>query len=113
MSLPKFKFEYGATLNQALSDLGLGIAFDARRAQFTRMVEGPGRLYIGGVLHKTFLEVDEEGSTAAAVTGIQMRSTAVMRPNEEFNLVFNRPFVTAIADATSGTILFLGMIGQP
>jgi serpin B len=77
------------------------------------MVEGPGRLYIGGVLHKTFLEVDEEGSTAAAVTGIQMRSTAVMRPNEEFNLVFNRPFVTAIADATSGTILFLGMVGQP
>ena len=113
VSLPKFKFEYGATLNQALSALGLGIAFDARRAQFTRMVEGPGRLYIGGVLHKTFLEVDEEGSTAAAVTGIQMRSTAVMRPNEEFNLVFNRPFVTAIADATSGTILFLGMVGQP
>jgi serine protease inhibitor len=36
-----------------------------------------------------------------------------MRPNEEFNLVFNRPFVIAIADATSGTILFLGMVGQP
>jgi serine protease inhibitor len=113
VALPKFKFEYGASLNQALSELGLEIAFDARRAQFTRMVDGSRRLYIGGVLHKTFLEVAEEGSTAAAVTGIQMKATAMMRPNEEFNLVFNRPFVAAVADGKSGTILFLGIIGDP
>ena len=113
VSLPKLRAQYGADLSQALTSLGFGIAFDPARAQFTRIIEGPGRFYIGGVLHKTFLEVDEEGSTAAAVTGIQMRATAMMRPNEEFNLIFNRPFVAAIADEQSGTILFLGIIGDP
>jgi serine protease inhibitor len=113
VALPKLKIEYGANLDQALSKLGLGIAFDPNRAQFTRMIDGPNRLFIGGVFHKTFLQVDEEGSTAAAVTGIQMRATAVMRPTEEFNLVFNRPFVAAIIDGKSGTILFVGTIGKP
>jgi len=113
VALPRFKFEYGATLNQSLSELGMGIAFDSRRAEFNRMIDGPSRLYIGGVLHKTFVEVDEEGTTAAAVTSIQMKSLAMMRPREEFNLVFNRPFVAAIADGTSGAILFLGIIGAP
>jgi serine protease inhibitor len=70
-------------------------------------------LFIGGVLHKTFVEVDEQGTTAAAATSIQMMPTAVMRPTEEFNLVFNRPFVTAIADGTTGAILFLGIVGKP
>jgi serine protease inhibitor len=113
VALPKFKFEYGATLNRPLTDLGLGIAFDGGRAQFSRMIDGPERLFIGGVLHKTFMDVDEQGTTAAAVTGIQMRPTAVMRPTEEFNLVFDRPFVVAIADGTTGAILFLGIIGKP
>ena len=45
------------------------------------MIDGPERLYIGGVLHKTFMDVDEQGTTAAAVTGIQMKATAVMRPS--------------------------------
>ncbi|MBV9642913.1 MAG: serpin family protein [Verrucomicrobia bacterium] len=113
VALPKFKFEYGAALKKGLTELGLGIAFDAHHAEFTRMVDGPPSLYISDVLHKTFLEVDEEGSTAAAVTGIQMKATAIMRPNEEFDLVFDRPFVVAIADEKSGTILFLGIIEEP
>ena len=113
VALPKFKMEYSKELRQGLSSLGLGIAFDPERAQFSRMIEGPHGLYIGGVLHKTFLEVDEEGSTAAAVTGIQMMTSAMIRPKEEFNLLFNRPFLTAIVDEKSATILFLGIIGQP
>jgi serine protease inhibitor len=91
----------------------MGIAFDRDRAQFSRMIEGSQKLYIGGVLHKTFLEVDEAGSTATAATGIQMQATAMVRPNEEFNLVFDRPFIAAIADQRSGTILFLGILGAP
>jgi serine protease inhibitor len=111
VALPKFKLEYSAGLNQALSRLGMEIAFDRDRAQFSRMIQGSQKLYIGGVLHKTFLEVDEAGSTAAAATGIQMQATAMIRPNEEFNLVFDRPFIAAIADQKSGPILFLGIIG--
>lgn len=113
VALPRFKFEYGTPLNQSLSELGMGIAFDGRRAQFTRMIDGPGRLYIGGVLHKTFVEVDEAGTTAAAVTSIQMKATAILRPENEFDLVFNRPFTAAIVDEKSGAILFIGIIGEP
>jgi serine protease inhibitor len=113
VALPKFKIQYGTGLNEPLTNLGIGIAFDRNRADFTRMIDGLDKLYIGGVLHKTFLEVDEEGSTAAAVTGIQMRATAMMRPKQEFNLVFNRPFIVAITDNKTGIILFLGNISDP
>ena len=91
----------------------MGMAFDGQRAQFTRMINDSLRLFIGAVLHKTYLEVNEEGSTAAAATGVQMSAAATMHAREEFNLVFDRPFLTAIADEESGTILFLGTIGDP
>jgi serpin B len=113
VALPKFTVQYDATLNQALTRLGMGIAFDGQRAQFTRMVNAPRRVFIGAVLHKTFLEVNEEGSTAAAATGVQMRTTAIIPSREEFNLVFDRPFLVVIADRDSGTILFIGIIGDP
>jgi serine protease inhibitor len=113
VALPKFTVQYAAILNQALTKLGMGIAFDGQRAQFNKMVDSPGRVFIGAVLHKTFLEVNEEGSTAAAATGVQMRTTALIPTREEFNLVFDRPFLAVIADRESGTILFLGIIGDP
>lgn len=113
VALPKFTVEYGAMLNQALSKLGMGIAFDGQRAQFTQMIDAPCRLFISSVLHKTLLEVNEEGSTAAAATGIQMRPTSIMPTRDEFNLVFDRPFLVAITDQDGGTILFLGIIGDP
>jgi len=113
VGLPKFTVQYDTTLNQALIKLGMGIAFDGQRAQFSKMVNAPDRVFIGAVLHKTFLEVNEEGSTAAAATGVQMRTTAIIPAREEFHLVFDRPFLVVIADRESGTILFLGIIGDP
>jgi serine protease inhibitor len=113
VTLPKFKLEYGATLNQALAQLGFGIAFDSTRADFQRITDNQPRLYIGDVLHKALLEVDEEGSTAAAVTGISMRATAIIQPKETFNLVFDHPFVAAIVDTKTGVILFLATITAP
>ena len=113
IALPKFTIEYGENLDQTLSKLGMGIAFDPQKAQFTRMIDGSGRLFIGAVFHKTFLQVDEEGSTAAATTSVQMGATAIIRPTPEFNLAFDRPFLAAIADEKSGAILFLGIIGDP
>jgi serine protease inhibitor len=113
IALPKFKLVYGATLNQALGQLGFGIAFDSARADFQRIANNQPRLYISDVLHKALLEVDEEGSTAAAVTGISMRATAIIRPKDTFNLVFDHPFVTAIVDTKTGVILFLATIAAP
>ena len=113
VALPKFTIEYGENLNQALRKLGMGIAFDPQKAQFTRMIDDSGRLFIGAVFHKTFLEVDEEGSTAAAATSVQMSATAILRPRADFNLTFDRPFLAAIADEKSKAILFLGVVGDP
>jgi serpin B len=113
VALPKFTIEDGENLNQALSKLGMGIAFDAQKAQFARMIDDSHQLFVGAVFHKSFLEVDEEGSTAAAATSVQMAATAIMRPRIEFNLVFDRPFLAAIVDEKSGAILFLAMIGDP
>jgi serine protease inhibitor len=113
VTLPKFKMEYGATLNNALVQLGFGIAFNPTRADFERITNNRPRLYISDVLHKALLEVDEEGSTAAAVTGITMRATAIMQPKETFNLVFDHPFVTAIVDTKTSVILFLATVAAP
>jgi serpin B len=113
VALPKFTVQYSAILNQALIKLGMGIAFDGQRAQFNRMVDSPSHVFIGAVLHKAFLEVNEEGSTAAAATGVQMRTTAMIPARADFDLVFDRPFLVVIADRASGTILFLGIIGDP
>ena len=113
VTLPKFKLEYGATLNQALAQLGFGIAFDSARADFQRITNNQPRLYVSDVLHKALLEVDEEGSTAAAVTGISIKATAIIRPKDTFNLVFDHPFVTAIVDTKTGVVLFLATIAAP
>ena len=113
VALPKFKLEYGGTLKQPLVKLGLGIAFDRDRADFSRITDEAHGFYISDVLHKAYLEINEEGSTAAAVTGIQMKTAAIISPKESFNLVFDHPFLLAIADTKTGVIIFLGIIANP
>ena len=63
--------------------------------------------------HKTFAEVNEEGTEAAAVTSTEMRTTSVMRPRQKFQMVVDRPFFCAIRDNTTGTVLFMGSITDP
>jgi serine protease inhibitor len=108
--IPKFKLEYKKTLNDELQALGMTIAFTPE-ADFSRITPGGG-IYISEVKHKTFVEVNEEGTEAAAVTSIEfIRSTAegpsipVMR--------IDRPFIFAIREHQSGTILFIGKIVNP
>ncbi len=107
--LPKIKLEYEIknTLKKALSDLGMDIAFDPYRANFTGMYE-PGEIYIDRVIHKTFLKVDEEGTEAAAATVVAVGLTSV-----GLTMYVNRPFLFAIRENHSGTILFIGKIIDP
>ena len=111
--LPRFKLAYEATLNDALKALGMGIAFDPRRADFGGMIaDGKPSANIDEVKHKTFVEVNEEGTEAAAVTSIGMVLTT-MAPQRNFSMIVDRPFFCAIRDNQTGALLFMGAITDP
>jgi serine protease inhibitor len=108
LQLPKFRLEYEATLNQVLTAMGMGIAFDADAADFSGMYDGAERLYISGVKHKTFVNVDEEGTEAAGVTSVEVGATST-----GVDMRVDHPFVFALRDSHTQTILFIGKIVEP
>jgi serpin B len=110
LELPRFKADYFRDLVPALSKLGMGPAFGAA-ADFSGM--GPEGLTIDQVLHKTVVEVNEEGTEAAAVTSVGVRVTSVRPEPEPFRMVVDHPFLMAIADGETGAILFIGAMYQP
>ncbi len=110
VGLPRFKFEYETSLNDTLKNLGMAIAFDDSAADFSGMRPVPPRLVISEVKHKTFVEVNEEGTEAAAVTSVEVGMTAMP---ETFSMIIDRPFFFAIADDLTGTILFMGSVTNP
>ncbi|HVA88323.1 MAG TPA: serpin family protein [Chloroflexota bacterium] len=110
ITMPKFNMNYTASLNSALSTLGMGIAFDARQANFSAMARGQ-QLFISDVRHATVMEVDEQGTKAAAVTSIGVGATAI--EVDSFSMTVNRPFFCAIRDEATGTLLFLGTVADP
>ncbi len=105
--LPKFKFKFKYDyLKDVLSRLGVNTLFDPNNAN----LEGINpSLYVDKVIQKTYIDVNEEGTEAAAATGAMMRMTA-MPPSE---LQVNRPFMFAIRETTTGVILFLGTVVDP
>jgi serpin B len=111
LELPKFKLEYKLKMNDALKTLGMSIAFDPQKADFTRM-NPYGGIWINRVLHKTFVQVDEEGTEAAAVTVVEMFNTSI-GGDTEFYMHANRPFLYVIREHHSETILFIGKMIQP
>jgi serpin B len=112
ISLPRFKVEYETTLKGALSALGMGAAFD-ENADFSAMLKPPARAFISEVKHKAFAEVNEEGTEAAAVTSVEMRTTSLGPPPKTFRMVVDRPFFFAIRDNQTGAVLFMGSIAEP
>jgi serine protease inhibitor len=106
ISLPRLQLQTDDTLNAPLTNMGMGIAFDPLRADFTRLTPVGAR--IDFVKQNTYLEVDEEGTTAAAVTTVGVRPISMPMP-----FVVDRPFLLVIRERLSGTILFIGAIGDP
>jgi len=112
LQLPKFKYEYEEKqMIPILSGMGMGEAFDEYKANFTR-INANGGLYISRVIHKTFIETNEEGSEAAAVTAVEIAVTT-SGPNTPYNFIINRPFVYFIKEKSTGTILFIGVVMNP
>lgn len=105
MAMPKFKIEFETSLNEIFMNMGIIDAFDDKSADFTKMID-KGNMWFTKTIHKTFIDVDEKGTEAAAVTAIGMAGSAL--PPEPIELKFNKPFYFAIRDNTSGETLFMG-----
>jgi len=109
--LPRFKMTARFRLDAALKALGMTDAFDEARADFSGMDGGAGRLFIGAVLHKAYVDVNGQGTEAAAATGVVVGLTAMAEPPPEFRA--DHPFVFMILERETGTILFLGRVTDP
>lgn len=105
--LPKFKLTWQRQLNDDLTELGMGIAFQDSRANFTRMSPLGDRLFITKVIQKTFVDVNEEGTEAAAATSVGVGVTSAP---QIVVIRVDRPFIFVIRERFSGTILFMGKI---
>ena len=103
--LPKFTLEYKLMLNDVLTALGMGIAFGGS-ADFSNMLPYKG-IWISKVMHKTFVEVNEQGTEAAAATSVHL----VEGLSDDF--LVDRPFLFMIRESESGTTLFIGKITDP
>jgi serpin B len=108
VELPKFKVEYNANLNEALTKLGMGTAFEGT-ANFDGIAPS---LFISSVQHNAVIEVNEEGTEAAGATSVFMSFGISHGPTPIFFIV-NRPFFFEIRDDRSGSILFMGKILNP
>jgi serine protease inhibitor len=112
--LPRFHVEYSTELSKTLAAMGMKDAFSEAAANFSLMVPSPLRVWIGAVIQKTYMDVKEEGTEAAAVTAVMMMGGA--RPQEPESVVefrVDRPFVLALVDEDTQEILFLGSIVKP
>jgi len=107
---PKFKIEAQFNLGQTLSAMGMPDAFDPNKADFSAMI-GKKELFISAVIHKAFVEVNEEGTEAAAATGVLIGVTSIPPPSPIFKA--DHPFVFFIRDNASGSIVFLGRVLDP
>jgi serpin B len=114
LSLPKFKSTSALNLNDPLIALGMKKAFAIKEADFSGIASVQGEpLYIGLVIHKAFVDVNEEGTEAAAATGVSIRAGAVMRPIEPLRFNADHPFVYIIRSNSTGDILFMGRLTDP
>lgn len=123
-SMPRFKMEFAASMNEPLQSMGMRRAFAspglADGAEFPGMSAGTNpadQLFIGAVLHKAWVEVTEKGTEAAAATAVAMMAGAAARPQEmiPFNPIFraDHPFLFLIRDTTTGVVLFIGRMTNP
>jgi len=108
--LPRFRVEQSFALAPTLQAMGMPQAFSEKAADFSGM-SGKKDLYISAVIHKAFVEVNEEGTEAAAATAVVMTTKGMAEPPMAFRA--DHPFIFALRDAKSGSVLFLGRLDDP
>ena len=110
VALPKFTFESSFRLNDTLKAMGMKKAFDPNSADFSGMTTDEP-LFIGAVVHKTFVKVDEKGTEAAAATAVIMAGLCAPIKLKQFRA--DHPFLFIIRDNRSGIVLFAGRLMDP
>ncbi len=113
-TMPEFECEYGLEMEEMLTEMGMGIAFDPDNADFTNMATLPGaNISISRVLHRAHIQLTAAGTKAGAATIVEMKETmAVMEPEEIPEVVLNRPFVYAIVHDETGIPVFVGKVTE-
>lgn len=113
--MPRYRMSVESRLNAPLQAMGMAEAFNPNAARFNALLDADylarQNAYVGAALQKVFIEVNEEGTEAAAVTGVEIRTTSVPAPPVEF--VVDRPFMLVIRDDQTGALLFVGQVNDP
>lgn len=112
LQMPKLELEYEKPLGEVLKEMGMEVAFSPRTADFSRINPAYDDLHISKVKHKTFLNVDEKGTEAAAVTSVEIGITSG-GGGGAIPVRLNRPFLLAIREHHSDTLLFIGKVMDP
>ena len=107
LTLPKFEKQWQGDLQAVLAELGLDLAFDPTQADFSQLGDYPAGYFISQAIHAAKIEVNEEGTKAAAAT-VVVNDTGTDTPPDGLILDFNRPFLYGIVDMENGVPLFLG-----
>ena len=110
LTLPRFKIETKSDLSSALAGMGMPLAFDPNRADFSGITTQEP-LYVSTVVHQANISVDEKGTEASAATAVMI--AAGMAPGQQVTLHIDRPFIFAVRDTKTGAILFLGRVVDP
>jgi leukocyte elastase inhibitor len=117
LMLPRFRAEYGANLKDVFEKLGMRLAFDPSRSDFSGLTDRPPRqtpTYIDQIVHKAVIEVSEEATEAAASTAIGIRVTSIApKPVEPLQFRVDRPFLYYLVDDATGAVLFQGRVVDP
>jgi len=108
LSMPRFTIDFCSHLKKSLVRMGMGIAFQYPGADFSAL--GSPLFFLGEVIHKARLEVDEEGTVAAAATTVWYELDKVL---PQKTLIFDRPFAVLLRDTRTGAILFVGVVYEP
>ncbi len=107
-TIPQFEFDFGLSLKGQLSAMGMPTAFSIEVADFSKMSDVP--LYISDVIHKTHIEVNSDGTKAAAVTAVEMDTAGAIVIDSTYEITLDRPFVFAIVDGSTKLPVFMGTV---
>jgi serpin B len=111
VTMPRFKFAFEIKLNEVLKQMGMNKAYEPLMADFSKISDTD--LYISSAVHKSFIDVNENGTEAAAVTSITFTTTSMPVEDPKTYFYVDKPFVFAITEKDTDAILFIGEVNHP